>query len=99
MKTILVVYTDKITPLSNKEVATLKKYAFNTASEVNFGSIISSPEYTTNMVVIKVLDESFKYYNSATGELSNTFTSTLQWEVRTLAIRNDEESVIYGKLL
>jgi hypothetical protein len=99
MKTILVVYTDKISPLSIKEIAGLKKYAFNTASEMSFGSIISSPEYSTNMVVVKILEESFKYYNSATGELSNIFTSTLQWEVRTLAIRNDEETVIYGKLI
>lgn len=99
MKTILVVYTNKITPLSIKEIAGLKKYAFNSASELEFGDIISSPEYSTNMVVIKVLDNSFKYYNSATGELSNEFTSTLQWEVRTLCIRTEEETVIYGKLL
>lgn len=99
MKTILVVYTNKITPLSVKEIAGLRKYAFNTESNLEFGSIISSPEYSTNMVVIMILENSFKYYNSATGELSNDFTSTLQWEVRTLAIRNDEETVVYGRLL
>ena len=99
MKTILVVYTNKITPLSVKEIAGLRKYAFNTKSNLEFGSIISSPEYSTNMVVVKILEDSFKYYNSATGELSNDFTSTLQWEVRTLAIRNEEETVVYGKLL
>ena len=99
MKTILVVYTNKIAPLSTKEISGLKTYAFNTESELNFGSIISSPDYDTNMVVVKILDKSYKYYNSATGELSDDFTSTLQWEVRKLVIRTEEETAVYGKLL
>jgi len=98
MKTILVVYTNK-TNLSKKEISSLKKYAFNTPSEVSVGDLIESSEYTTSMLVVKVLDKAYDYFNSATGELSSEFNSTAQWNIRTLVIREEEEEVIYGKLV
>jgi hypothetical protein len=95
MKTILVVYTNR--QMSKKEIAGAKKYAFNTDSDLEVGEIISSQEYTTPMMVVKVLDESYQYFNFATGELTNEFNSTSQWEIRTLIIREDEEMAIYAK--
>jgi hypothetical protein len=83
--------------MSKKEIAGAKKYAFNTDSDLKVGEIISSQEYTTPMMVVKVLDESYQYFNFATGELTNKFNSTSQWEIRTLIIREDEEMAIYAK--
>jgi len=97
MKTILVVYTDKF--LSKTEIAKTKKYSFNTSAELKEGDMFSSPSYATKMQVVKILQNSYKYYNASTGELSDTFNSTSQWEIRTLVIREEEEEVIYGTLL
>jgi hypothetical protein len=98
MKTILVVYTNKAN-LSKKEISGLKKYSFNTASNVSVGDLIDSTEYTTYMLVIKVLEKSYLYFNAATGELSDEFNSTAQWNIRTIVIREEEEDVIYGKIV
>jgi hypothetical protein len=98
MKTILIVYSGKAN-LSKKDIAGLKKYAFVSNSDLKVGDYIESKEYTTNMLVVKVLDEKFEYFNSATGELSNKFNSTAQWEIRELFIREEAETVVYGKLL
>lgn len=96
MKTILVIYTNtKIT--SKKEIGKMKKYSFNTESEVKEGDMIKTKEYDTNLQVVKVLETSYKYYNSSTGEMSDQFNSSLQWEIRTLVIREEEEDVIYGQ--
>lgn len=97
MKTILVVYTNKL--LSKSEIARAKKYSFNTSADLKEGDMFSSPSYDTNMQVVKVLDNAYKYYNASTGELSDTFNSTAQWEIRTLVIREDEEEVIYGNII
>lgn len=97
MKTILVVYTNR--QMSKKEIAGSKKYAFNTDSDLKEGDMISSQEYTTPMLVVKVLDEHYKYFNHATGELTNKFNSTSQWEIRTLIIREDEEMAVYAKMI
>lgn len=97
MKTILVVYTNK--NVSKKEIGRMKKYSFNTSSEVKEGDIIETKEYDTSLQIVKVLDKAYKYYNASTGELSDSFNSTSQWEIRTLEIRDEEEEIIYGKLI
>ena len=95
MNTILVIYSN--TKLeSKKDIARTKRYSFNTESDVKEGDLIKTQEYSTNLQVVKVLDTSFKYYNASTGELSNEFKSTLDWEIRRLEIREDTEEVIYG---
>lgn len=98
MKTVLVIYTDLIIS-SKKEIAKAKKYAFNTSSELKEGDILSSPEYTSRMQVVKVLDKSFKYYNSLTRDLSDDYTSTAQWEIRNLVVREEESEVVYAHLV
>ena len=54
MKTILVVYTD--TALTIKQVSDkkMKKYCFRTEEDLK---------------VVDVIDQDYKYYNAATGEL------------------------------
>jgi hypothetical protein len=96
-KTIIVVFTD--TFRTKEECRNLKKYAFNTSDEVNEGDTIISSKYQSPMQVVRVLDSSYRYYNQNTGELSNEYNSTQQWEVKTLAIRDEDEEVVYGKIL
>jgi hypothetical protein len=45
------------------------------------------------------LDKNFKYYNSSNGELSDEISSTLQNEIKTLVIREEESNVVYGRLV
>lgn len=98
MKTILIAYTNK-SSLTAKEIRGIKLYTFNTEDDLKVGDRISSESYTTNMLVVKVLDTSFKYYNSVTGNLSNEFTSSLDREIATLVIREKASDVIYGTLV
>lgn len=95
MKTIIVIYTDSL--ITNKqELGRKKKYSFNTSSDVEIGDLIKTNAYDTPIQVVKVLNESYKFYNSVTGEMSNDYKSTTQWEIRTLEIREEEQEVIYG---
>ena len=98
MKTILVVYSDKknLTPV---EMMRLKRYSFNCSAAVEVGDILESSEYDTPMVVVKVLDKEYKYFNRTTGELSNDFNSTSQWEIRELVILDKQKtSTVYATL-
>lgn len=97
MKTILVCYTSK--KLVKGDVHKYKKYAFNSKSDIKEGDLIDSPNYDTQMRVVKVLDKSFTYYNASTGELNDDFNSTSQWEIRELIIREDTEDVVYGNIV
>ena len=67
-----------------------KKYAYNTDSKVAIGDVLTSSEYTNKMTVIDVLDESYKYVNPDTGELSNKMTSLNQNLIRTLKVVADK---------
>ena len=97
MRTILVVYTDNL--LSKNEIAKAKKYSFNTESNLKEGDMVKSSTYSTAMQVVKVLDKSYKFYNSSTGEMSDEFNSTAQWEIKTLVIREDNADVVYGSVI
>lgn len=92
MKTILVIYTNnKIT-----KVGYQKRYAFNTKSEAKEGDMIQSVSYNTCMQVVKVMDKEFKYFNKETGDLSNKFSNSNQYEIRTLEICDVQDNVIIG---
>lgn len=83
MKTILVIYTHE--KLNKKESQTLKKYAFNTTEKLAVGDMFESEDYVTPMQVVKVMDKTYRYYNTYTGELSNKkIASTKQFEIRLL---------------
>ena len=97
MKTVLVVYRNEKADLS--KIRRMKRYAFNSSSELKEGDMIESKDYDTNMQVVKVLDRNYKYYNAQTGELSDEFNSTAQWEIRELAIREESEEIVYGKII
>lgn len=97
MKTILVVYSN-VRNLSKEEVKKQKYYAFN-SKDLQEGDIIKSPNYTTDMVVVKVLPVAYKYYNMSTGELSNDYNSTSQREIRELVIREDNAEVVYASFV
>lgn len=96
MKTILVIFTkNKVEDSST--IATTKKYSFNTNEDIKVGDMLKSSSYSTELQVVKVLDRSYKYYNSVTGELSDEFTSSAQWEVKTLVVRNEDSSIVYAR--
>jgi hypothetical protein len=68
-----------------------KKYAYNTDSKVAIGDVLVSPGYSNSkMTVIDVLDESYKYVNPDTGELSNKMTSLNQNLIKTLKVAADK---------
>lgn len=98
MKTILIVYSNK-KDLTTVEMMRLKRYSFNCETEVKVGDILKSDEYDTDMVVVKVLDKNYKYFNGSNGELSDNFNSTSQWEIRDLIIQDEKESnTVYATL-
>lgn len=97
MRTIIVVFTNTL--LTKEECRSMKKYAFKTSDEVKEGNLINSAKYNTAMQVVRVLDREYKYYNQSTGELSDTYNSTQQWEIKTLAIREEDDSIVYGKIV
>lgn len=74
-----------------------KKYAYNTESKVAVGDVLVSPDYSNSkMTVIDVLDESYKYVNPDTGELSDKMTSLSQNLIRTLKVVADKaDSTIF----
>lgn len=94
MKTIIVVYTGSI--VDKKTIGRMKKYSFNTQSDISVGDLLDSPEYDTPMQVVRVLETGFKYFNRSTGELSDDYTSTSQWEIRELVLRENDNEVIYA---
>lgn len=94
MKTVLVIYTD--TKVDKPDYT--KRYAFNANDDIKEGDMLSSPQYTTTMQVVKVLGRAFKYFNRATGDLSDEYTSTNQFEIRELKI-GTIANVIYATKL
>ena len=101
-KTIVIVYTDK--KLNKEYIEKVNKYVFNSSFDLKEEDMIVSLSDDRTIQVVKVLDKPYKYYNSVTGELSDVYNSTAQWEIRDLVIREEteeetEEEVIYGVLL
>ncbi|WP_428743117.1 hypothetical protein [Tenacibaculum sp.] len=90
-RTILVVYSNTL-PKPNERG--LKRYAFNTSDDLVEGDMIKSPEYTTNMVVVSVLDAKYKYFNANTGDLTNTFNNSRLYPIRTLKLVDVNEDII-----
>lgn len=58
------------------------KLAYNTDSKVAVGDVFVFPMSMSKATVIDVLDESYKYVNPDTGELSNKMTSLNQNLIR-----------------
>ena len=95
MKTIFVIYTNvKIT--DKKDLRVRKKYCFNTKDEIAVGDMLSSNSYDTKMQVTQVLDNSYKYYNSQTGELANTITSTAHNEIAEIVLGTNDSNTVYA---
>ena len=96
MKTILVVYSD-VKKKDVSEYGYMKRYAFNTSSKVKVGEMIKSDAYTTPMVVVKVLDECFTYFNRVTGDLSNSLTNSNLFEIKELKVAKNMGNVVLAK--
>ena len=69
MKTFLAVFTKEKLP--DKEAAQLKHYTFNTEKDIKIGDLIQSDRYNTPIQVFSIFDESKKFVNVVTGELSD----------------------------
>lgn len=87
-KTIFVVYTNStaVGVITNRN---LKRYAFNTDSEVKVGDVVVSKDYDTRMIVVTVLGKSYKYYDRVTGALSDEITSTGMYEIKDMKVVDD----------
>lgn len=94
-KTILVVYSK----LPLDKITYEKRYAFNTKSELKEGDLIKSFTYDSPMRVVKVLDESYVYFNKITGDFSNTLTNSNLFEIRDLVIVNSNQDAITATLI
>ena len=94
MQTIFVVYGHTQVDHANNTKA--KKYAFVTKETLAIGDIIACDKYSTKMLVTDILKEEFKYYNNTTGEVSNTITSTSQYPIKELRLKeNTTSEVLY----
>lgn len=97
MKTVLVIYTSR--KITGKEIDSFKRYAFNTEADISVGDMIESEDYGNKMQVVKILNNSYKYYNKNTGELSDEFTSSMQYDIKELKLETEkEENVVYFKV-
>ena len=96
MKTILVVYTDQKLSVEQINNRKMQKYCFRTESEVEVGDVLKSNAYTNNMVVTDVMDSDHKYYNAQSGEMTNTINSTKCYPIKTLVLREEDDSVVYA---
>lgn len=99
MVTILVVYSNKKN-LSPAEMGRLKKYSFNTESDVKVGDMIKSPEYTESMVIAEVFDTCYRYYNSVTGDLTiDRPANSNVWKIRELVIGHPDTTRVYAEIV
>lgn len=95
MKTILVIYTDTKIIVPNYK----KRYAFNTEANLKEGDMIKSPDYETNMQVVKILDKAYIFFNKVTGELTDEFNNANQYTIRELKLFNEEKNVVYASII
>ena len=95
MKTILVIYTD----VEVADAGYTKRYAFNTHDDVVVGDMLKSSNYDSNMQVVEVLDECFKYFNKTTGELTNSLNNSFAFPIRELELRDENPNVIYASII
>lgn len=93
-KTFLVIYTNA----KVADVGYQKRYAFNTSDELNEGDLLKSPQYDTNMQVVKVLDKAYKYFNRVTGKLSDRYSNSNQFEIRDLVL-GTPSNVVYATVI
>lgn len=97
-KTIIIVYTN--IKLNKKVIEKVDKYAFNSSFDLKEGDTIINLSGERNIQVVKVLDKCYKYYNRLTGELSDSYNSTAQCEIKDLIVREPtKEETNYGVLL
>ena len=48
------------------------------------------------MMVTDVMDQDYKYYNAQNGNLTNTIDSTKCYPIKTLVLRDKDETVVYA---
>lgn len=91
MKTIFIKFINSGVRLSNT-------YAFNTEEDVAVGDTIVDliGNLATYMEVVAVLDRSYKYVNTATGDIMDEINSTKCVKIKTLKLIDEEADVIYG---
>jgi hypothetical protein len=94
LKTIFVTYFSDRTNIAND--CKIKRYAFNTESDVKIGDELKSKSYSSSMSVVEILDKAYTYYNNINGDLSNEITSTSMRKIKVLEIREEEDNIVYA---
>lgn len=93
MKTVLVIYTDR--RVENPGYKN-PRYAFNTSADVEVGDMINSPQYSTPMQIVAVLDRKFNYFAKTTGQLSTNIINAMSFPIRELRIMENHGQAIYA---
>lgn len=93
-KTIVVIYTN----IKLDNFGYMKRHVFNSLNDLKVGDMLKSSSYDTKMQVVKVLETSYKYFNKETGDLSNEYNSSNQFEVRNLRIAEVTDDIVAVKL-
>ena len=96
MKTILVVYTDRELSVEQANNSKMTKHCFRTDSEVAVGDVLKPGKYISNMMVTDVMNQDYKYYNAQNGNLTNIIDSTKCYPIKTLVLRDEDETVVYA---
>ena len=96
MKTILVVYTNERLSVEQINTRKMQKYCFRIEGEVTVGDVLKSKNYNTNMIVTDVVDADYKYYNTHSGEMTNSINSTKCYPIKTMVLREEDEDVVYA---
>lgn len=87
MKTIVVKFSPSCTN---------KLYVFRTEEDLEVGDVLSSGNYSSNIVVERILDEEYKFVNKITGELTNTYNSTNLADIKVLKLEVKDSDVVYA---
>lgn len=95
MKTIIVIFGNPSVVTS----ANTRKYCFRTDSDVKPGDKLRTPQYDSDITVMDVLDEDYKYYHQDTGEMSNKITSTRQWPIKTIKVVDKSTDAILASIV
>ena len=96
MNTILVVFSNENLSLEQINNRKMQKYCFRTESTITVGDILKSKFYSSNLIVTDEIGKEYKYYNSQTGEMSDSITSTKCYPIKELILREENEEAIYA---
>lgn len=94
MKTIVIIFSNSEKSFSKHY--DVKRYVYKTREDIKEGDVLTSQDYKNSFLhVEKVVEGDFKYFNRATGDLTNDYNSTNLFEIKELREREEESNIVY----